>query len=255
MTRGKIGAFPRLLHFGPEAVRLGEVLSTARIEAEDAQAELRRLESDAGRSAEEADRALADECFAAGKPMPGTPNKAAHDAAVIEAGARLRAAQAAEVNADEALYRALKAGVDQAADAADVGLDEAAEAHREAIEAVIASRARLLEAEAARRYVDGVHKAIDFERRAAEGDYTARPEFVWPLHPAARPPKRTGQWITHENTRTEDIDRGISAMLHEIGLTMLRPDEGPALASPDTPLRERQFGTSKPRRQRMRAMQ
>lgn len=242
MSQLKIGAYPpRIEHFGPEAVRLGEALAAARVEVEDAKAEQRRLEFDAGKTASLADQALADRAFAAGKPMPGTPNAGAYKAAVVEAGARLRAALVAETEADEALFLALVDNVDTAADAADLTLDQAADAHRAALDALAASRARLLAAEGARRYVDGVDQAASYAP-------TDRWDLTFPIGPAGRPAKRNGNYLMPMRVRVEDIDKGLTALRDEIEICCLRPDHGPVVATPGTPDAERQFASSARRR-------
>lgn len=241
MATLKIGAYGRLDHYGPETERLGEVLAAARAEVEDAKAAERALAISGSKAAEAADKALADQAFANGEPMPGTPNMAAYQAAVIEAGARLRAARIAEAKADEALFLALVDNVDTAEAAADVALEEAADAHRKAIDALAASRARLLAAEQARRYVDGVRQAASY-----------KPTDPWsqtfPIGPAQRPAKRNGNFLMPMRVRIEEIDKGLAAIRDEIEVCLLKPDETPAQATEQTPASERRFASDQPKR-------
>lgn len=237
MTKLKIGAFPRLDHYGPEAVRLGEALAGARCEREDAVAEDRRLALDAGKSAEASDLAAADEAFRAGHAMPPADEHTdAYRASVVLAGARLRAARAAEAEADAALYAELAANIDRAAESADAALTGAADDHREAIAALVASRAALLQAEQDRRYVDGVSNAIDYEAGRRDRYETSRPEFVYPLAPTGRPHLRIGNRVIHMgNGHLQDIDKGIAALHEEIPLVFIRPESDHSPADLPTP--------------------
>jgi hypothetical protein len=242
----KIGALPRLEHFGPEAEQLGNTYLEARIEREDAETEQRRLQTDGGKTAAAADIALADEAFKAGKAkMPGTPNAAKYTDDVARAAARLRVAKIAEQEAGEDLYRALVAARDQAAISADAALDQAADDHSKAIAAVMATRGRLLAAEVTRRYVDGVEHAAEYDAgNPSRRHESSRPEFVWPVKPATRPTvRRVGDRLIHLGTgHVDDIENGLAALRQEIDLVFLRPDTGHANASEDTPEGEqRQF--------------
>ena len=242
MSKLRIGLVPNPEFYGPEVAKLYDVLGDCRVESTDVLAEQKALVLDNGKTADALDQKLADDAYREGRPAPGRPNREAYEAKVIENGARLRAAIAAEATADAALFVALAENYGQAVEPADAALDQAADDIRKAVEVIKTARARLHRAENARRYIDGVAEAA-----AYKGDQ--RWDAVFPVAAAQRPPKRNGQYLMPMRVKVEDIDRGLAAILEEVEICQLRPDTAPVQALPDTPASELSFD-DRPKRRR-----